>query len=277
MVDPYLPDIIKDVIGRVNTSFSNRVVDPFSAFFDKGILSQVRRSVYLADNNFPLVWLVYIYKEVFDSPRYYSIVPEFKLIIALPTLNTYTQQQRDDISYKPRLLPLADQIQMELNRDHSFSHTGPVKCTKELLPYWGAGDVNGTDQANLFSGKFIDAISLTFSNIVIKKPTCLIFTYPILDTKYYPIMGATLTFYDDLELIVDGGNPNDPVAGTNSIVIPFLLGKNYTVEQRGEGELRQKRNAEFIPDLTNGGFAFSGNLKFTAGDTYFIKIRPQYL
>lgn len=279
MVKPYFPDIVQNCVRRVNDSFSNRTVDPFSVFFDKGIIQQVRRTVYAAQQNFPLVWLVFKYDEIFGNPRFYSSV-SFEVVIAMPTDNTYTQQQRDDISYKPRLLPIADQLIAEIQREYEFSSPGidQLKYLRKILPYWGQGDVNGTDADNLFKRK-IDAISLKFTDVLIKNPknNCLIPRYNVLDTNFYPIMNTPLTFYDDLELIVDGGNPNDPIAGTNSILIPFLIGKDYEVVQRSQGQLREKRNAEFVPDLVNGGFALTGDLEFSTGDTYFIRIRPQYI
>ena len=60
MVKPFLPDIIKDIVARVDASFSARATDPFDVFFDKGLLQQVIKSVNKADENFPLVWLVYV-------------------------------------------------------------------------------------------------------------------------------------------------------------------------------------------------------------------------
>lgn len=150
------------------------------------------------------------------------------------------------------------------------------KYGRTLLPYWGMGDVGGPDVNNLFKNKFIDAISIDITGLKIKKENCSTADYSILNTNCYQISMPTLTFYDDLELIVDGGFDTDPVSGASSVIIPFLIGKDYEVQQRGVGQLRQRRVIEIIPDTVRGGFALTDNKTFDTGDTYFVKIRPMY-
>lgn len=281
LVKPYFPDIIQGVVSRVNAAFSQRTDDPFNVFFDKGLVMQVRRSVYAAQQNFPLVWLVMKYDEIGGNFRINSTV-SFQLIIAMPTDHSYTQQQREDISYKPRLLPIIEQLLYEIGREKWFSIVGPnaIKYIKTLQPYWGMSQVpDGTgDMPNLWQipNLFIDAVSLTISSLVIRNEVCTTPSYGVPDTNNYPVSSTQLTFYDDLELIVDGGQETDPVAGQSSVTIPFLIGKQYEVQQRGFGQLRQRRSIEIIPDTVNGGFALAHG-SFATNDTYFIIIRPQYI
>lgn len=279
MVKPYLPDIINNCVARVDAAFSLRADDPFNVFFDKGILPQVRRSVYQADGNFPLVWFVMKYDENFGTN--FSIYSEasFQIIIAMPTENTYTHQQREDISFKPRLLPIFDQLMMEIKRERWFYTVGDnsIKHSRSILPYWGMGDVEGADQDNLFKGKKIDAISIYIKGLKIQRQNCSNAPYPILDTNMYPISSNKLIFFDDLELIVDGGEDTDPVSGETSVIIPFLKLKTFDVQQRGTGQLRSRRSIEVIPDTDNGGFSRVDGIKFSSGDTYFVKIRPVFI
>lgn len=170
MVTAYLPDIMKGVVDRVNTFFSTRLTDPFSVYYDRGVVGQVKRSVYNADANFPLIWFVMPYRESFED----GIVSEatFQLIIAMPTDNTYTQQQREDISFIPRLMPIYHETMTQIDKEKWFPFTGGgIVHTREILPYWGMGDVEGPDQANLFD-KFVDAISINITGLKVDLKRC---------------------------------------------------------------------------------------------------------
>jgi hypothetical protein len=84
----------------------------------------------------------------------------------------------------------------------------------------------------------------------------------------------TLVFDTDIELIVDGGETYDPASGTNSVVVPATIGKDFYVVQRSIGQLRAERDVEVVPDTVNGGFTLTGVQTFNEGDTFFIKFRP---
>jgi hypothetical protein len=281
MVKPWLPDIIEGIVSRVNASFSTRSTDPFDVFFDKGLIAQVMRSVNKADGNFPLVWLVYKFDEQFGKNISIEEEVSFQLIISMPTDNKYTQQQREDITFKPRLLPIYEQLLFEIKREMWFTHQpGQIKHSRHIAPYWGMGAT--TDTGNLFwqgqQGKFADAIFLTFEGLKIKRRPCAPSGgYPVHDVSAYPITTGQLTFFDDIEIIVGGGEDYDPADDDNSVLIPELIGKDYEVCQRVTGQLRRMRDVEIVQDTVNGGFILANGFKFSQGDTYFIKIRPMYL
>lgn len=285
MVIPYFPDIIQSVVARVNNSFIARSIDPFNVFFDKGLIEQVKRSVYNNQQSDPLVWLVYKFAEDYGIPSTTNLT-SFQLVIAVPTDNKYTQQQREDINYKPRLLPVAMELVNEIKRDQWFDcdfglgssiGVGP-KYQRLISPFYGMGDVNGQDSNNLFMDRAYDAIFLTFTKLKINERDCAPDgDYYVPDVSQYPTQGTMLTFFDDLELIVGAGQDTDPTEGANSVIIPFLVGKIYSVEQRLIGTMRSRRAVEFVPDLINGGFALTNGQTFIKNDTYIIKIQPKYI
>ncbi len=278
MVKPYFPDIIQSCVTRINTAFSFRSVDPFQVFFDKGLLSQVRRNVNLNPLNFPLVWLVYQWGEDFGKFEIASEL-DFNIMIVMPTEHEYTQQQREDVIFKPRLMPIANQFVKELGRDRHFLTNGEksILHRKEILPYWGLGDVNGqNDVPNLFANMHLEAIKISVRQLKMKPGNCSSNIYPMLNVNSYPVGNAQLIFFDDIELIVNGGQSYDPVHGTNSIIIPELKFTVFEVHQRLMGKLRTIRNVEMVPDNINGGFALTTQ-NFSSGDTYIVKRRPQIL
>lgn len=191
MVTPYLPDIIQGCVARIDASFFARGTDPFHVFFDKGILPQVKRSIYKADGNFPLVWLVMKYDEIFGSNFAINSIVSFELVIAMPTEPGYTQQQREDTSFTPRLIPICNQLMLEIARERWFIATAQhrPKPNIQLLPYWGMGDVDGADQPNLFKNKFIDAISVKINALKVRRRKGKINdTYPVADLNQTSVL-----------------------------------------------------------------------------------------
>lgn len=171
VMDPYFPDIMQGVVARVSAAMQARVTDPFSVFFDKGIYGQVSRSVVAnGPDKFPLVWLVFPFHTHRGNFKIYGDIA-CDLILAMPTKAEYTQQQRDDESYKPRLLPVYVALLQEIAKEKSFSAftVGSIPHDTMIRPYWGGGDVNGSDTDNLFKTK-VDAISISNMKLCVKLP-----------------------------------------------------------------------------------------------------------
>ena len=87
----------------------------------------------------------------------------------------------------------------------------------------------------------------------------------------------SISFDTDLELIVGGAQDYDPVAGNNSVIIPFTIGKKFYVQQRGIGQLLITRSVEVIPDTVNGGFSLTGGQTFNDGDIFILKFVPTFV
>jgi hypothetical protein len=175
MANPYLPDIFEGIVTKVSQTFTSSLTDPFNVYFDKGIQSQVAKNIY--KNNaptFPLIWLVMNFiEDRGKDPELFGSV-RVEIIIAMPTDNSYTQQQRDDIVFKPRLIPVYDELLTQIIAERWFRVTTPDLTHKRILrPYWGFGALNGVDSKNLFEN-FIDAIQITdlFLDIYDTKIVC---------------------------------------------------------------------------------------------------------
>lgn len=275
-MDPYLPDIIQGVVERVSAAFQARATDPFTVFFEKGLYTQVAKSVYKEQNhnNYPLIWYVMPEVIIRDDWSVYGH-SDFDLYLIMPTDNTFTQQQRDDLSFKPRLVPIYNVLMEEVGREGWFKLGYTIDHKKTLLPYWGGADVGATDTKNLFK-KNVDAIRVRFSKIGIRNENCRAAGYPVNPNTNYQPSPYILAFFDDLELIVGGSGENDPVVDSTAVSIPSLAGMSFDVEQRGFGTLRKSVNVEWVKD-ENGGFMLTGGRKFAVNDTYIVKVRPQYV
>ena len=277
MQHPYLPDIIQNIVSRVDAVFSSRPTDPFNVFFDKGNYAQAWKDVHQFAGSNPLVWLAMPYSSQRGrTPNYYAETT-FTLWVVMPTENTFTQQQRDDNTIKPRLLPVYDVLLQEIEREgwFAFSKSFTPEHTMVVLPYWGMGMPNGTDADNFFGSKY-DAIKLIDIRCNVNLENCMS-SYQPLELPVYPTAKGTLTFFEDIELIVDGGNTYDPIAGQSSVIIPDLLGFYFEVSGRVLGQLRQTRDMEMAIDTVNGGFSLTNGYKFSTGDTYIISIRPTFI
>lgn len=85
-----------------------------------------------------------------------------------------------------------------------------------------------------------------------------------------------ITDAEYLELIVDGGEPEDPTSGTSTVTIPALIGKRIKLIQRGIGPYRELRDAEYTFDDTTGEIDLLG-AEFNSEDTWFVKILSEYV
>ena len=277
MQHPYLPDIIQNLVSRVDAAFAGRAVDKFNVFFDKGNYAQAWRDNYQFTGSNPLVWLAMPFSSARGKNNDYYADTTFTLWVVMPTDNTFTQQQRDDFTIKPRLLPVYDVLLQEIEREGWFSFTKSFtpEHTMVVLPYWGMGTANGTDADNFFGSKY-DAIKLVDIKCNMNFENCRS-SYQPLQLPVYPTAKGTLTFFKDIELIVDGGRPYDPIAGQSSVIIPDLLGFYFEVSGRVTGQLRQTRDMELAIDTVNGGFALLNGYKFSKDDTYIISVRPTFI
>lgn len=274
---PYLPEIMAGPVDRVNQAFSTRENDPFTVRFQSGIISQVATDLYQSPGawtNEVLVWLVMNYTEqIGKDPSIYSSAIVTILIVA-PTDVAFTQSQRDDQVFMPRLIPVYEQLIQELSRERWFQTKGSrPQHTRINRPFWGGnGEMNGASQPNLFK-KCVDCIAIDNLQLRVKLENCSTPNYIVYPADNWPSAPNVLVFPDDMELIVGNGGQYDPVDGETSIVIPALVNRDFNVYQRGYGKLRDVVSIEVEP-IDGGGFQLLQGLQFKAGDTYVVKVRP---
>ena len=277
MVHPYLPDIIKGIVERINNVFSTRETDPFTVLFTHGNYAQANRDFYKAPqegkNN--LIWLKMPFDQVVGKSSLYYSDLVFSIAIATVSDNKLSQTERDNTTIKPRLYPMYDLLMQEIDREgwFVFNRTRTPEHRAIVESYWGIGDVNGQDTDNLFKIK-ADVMSVLDLKIKLRKSSCRSQYNPleITDVPYQPVQ---LTFLKDIELIVDGGADIDPADGADTVLIPDLAGFEYDVVQRAFGQLRKERAPEIVINAA-GGFTLTGGYKFSKDDTYIIKLRPTF-
>lgn len=280
MVEPYLPDIIEGVVARVNAVFSTRATDPFNVFFEKGNYQQVNRELQKNDPQHLNSWMIWLPMPFNVKRGNFKIfgVATCNLHIIAKSSHLLTQQERDDTIIKPRLIPIYEVLIHELARERWFSFSGPhqIKHRPLIVPFWTMGDSAGTDVKNYFNME-VDDYVIADLELPIRSQNCKTAGYSPTNGNGYPSATNILSFFDDIELIVDGGDEGDPVSGATSVIVPAIKGKKYSLWQRGIGELRQKRIPEIADDTVNGGFSFTNDYVFQKGETFFIKIRPQFI
>lgn len=170
MVDPYLPDIMKDVVNRVSLFFENQNL--FSVSYDKGIYNQVGNDRIKSDL---FIWLVMPFEEKRNDPDIYAEV-DARLIIAAGTDANYSMQQREDINIKPKLIPVYERLIEEIKLETRLGNPKDISHTKKILPYWGGGETNGPGAANLWKECF-DCIDFTGLRLKIEhKKECVFFS-----------------------------------------------------------------------------------------------------
>jgi len=174
-VDPYLPDIIKLVIARVNAVFAYRAVDPFQVYYDHGLYEQVGTDRLRSGRGYLLVWLVMPFTETAPIDDSYYGDANCKILIATATSNNYTQLEREDINFHPRLIPVYREIINQLKLEPKLLNGSKVDHTKRVIPYWGGGEPAGPGQANLWKDN-VEGIEIANCKLKIGHAIDCIFT-----------------------------------------------------------------------------------------------------
>jgi hypothetical protein len=188
MVNLELSDIIKGCVARVDASFFERDTDPFHVFFEAGDLAHMKKSVASAPDKFPLVWFIGSDQKDITGGLTYVDEP-LNLLIVMPTNPHYSQAERKELTFKPRLIPIKEQVLREINRERRLvAQPGGYRARERELPYWGSGDVNGTSQTNLLKDQYIDALSIFIPKVKVKKQSSFSDTYHRLTANQYPVL-----------------------------------------------------------------------------------------
>lgn len=175
MITQYFPDILKTVVAAVAVKLGTDV------FFDHGHYAEVVKNLAykdmaasVKDKKYPLVWLVMDYDEdIYPNPSVYSSIPALQIIIAAPTNNTWTQDERD-VNFKTNLYPVYAALidQLAKTKEFGMPNRKMLAHKKTDRPYWGGSqDPNGNNTANLFND-YIDAIQIRNLNLKIQEKFC---------------------------------------------------------------------------------------------------------
>ena len=170
--DNYLPDIFSNIVERVNDTFANRVTDPFNVEFNSGLYEQVVTDKTKNPTNPDiLVWLIMPIKVIQNSNFLYGVASP-SIIIAKPTDTNYTQAERENLVFSPRLFPVYNEILKQVKADKNISPGLTLNHEQHILPYWGGGEGMSPGQTNLWKF-YVDAIKVNFLDLKIrKKPVC---------------------------------------------------------------------------------------------------------
>lgn len=169
----YLPDILQSVVTNVNNFFENRIVDPFSVFFDKGLYNQVGNDRLKNGDYFFTVWLVMPFTESVFAEEDVTC----DIIICAKTESNYTQQEREDTNLFPRLIPIYKRLIEELKLETRLGTNSIEKVfehKKRFLPYWGGGDVAAPGAPNLWKHN-ADCLMISGLKLKIQESKCCTF------------------------------------------------------------------------------------------------------
>jgi hypothetical protein len=155
---PYLPYILKDLTDKVSAALG------YGVYFDYGLYADVakkmKNKVTHSEPGYPLVWLVINTLRIDRSrPDIYGEA-RFDMILAMPTDEKYTSQERTENVFKARLYPIYDELLKQISECSFFLMPSKNFINHEPLEkhYWG-GTESGADAKNLFN-TYIDAIHI---------------------------------------------------------------------------------------------------------------------
>lgn len=169
----YIPDLISEVVDNTAAALGSPV------YYDFGHYAVVENNLVekdgaptLKDKKYPLIWLVMDFEEqIGGSTNYADVALHF--IIAMGTSDTYSMQDRRDISFLPVLYPIYGELLNQFGRSAAFGMPSIIKIqhTKIDRPYWGIQSGSGNGLKNMFSD-YIDAIELRNVKLSVKRKIC---------------------------------------------------------------------------------------------------------
>lgn len=164
MQNPYLPDIMKAVVSRVDGVLNKSTnVDPFQVFFKYGTYEEVTKRIKeCEDEEFPMVYLVMPYQERRgNDPSIFADITT-RMLIVMKTEAEFKQIERDTEVFKPRLIPVYEELLRQICLDKMFATVSEnsIRHDRMLRPYSGMGAVNAPGAENLFE-LFVDWIDIT--------------------------------------------------------------------------------------------------------------------
>lgn len=181
MVDaiPYIPDIFKELVERVNEALQ-AYETPIEVLYNDGIYSQVSSDLYKGDQPIdkPLIWLVMPYTEDTKNKRpgcYCKFTGQ--IIIAMGTSADYTNDERKELIFKPYLVPVFKELlkQISLTGQFGSPDEDEIEYRRRDWGYWGGGEAHLANTDNLFKHK-VDAIQINGLSLDIEFNRCEIFS-----------------------------------------------------------------------------------------------------
>lgn len=158
---PYLPDLLRDVVSKVNAEFAKNEENEIVVDFNHGLESQVWNDISRAERlrTNPLIWLVMNYQEEIGKPGNHYEVPNVQMQIMTPTEANWSQEQRDEHTFRKVLFPIYEELMIQIGKAKPLGMPNALQRAhrRMLKPYWGGSVAGGAGSANQFN-VHVDAI-----------------------------------------------------------------------------------------------------------------------
>jgi hypothetical protein len=124
-------------------------------------LIQMSKSPGKFNKKFPLVWLMEPFTIASASPHYGKI-DELRMYIMTDTKREYKSYQRKEITFKPVLYPIKNELMKQLmNRPEFSAYSSDFSFSFTDYYYWGEDDKSVLND-------IVDTIEVRFRNLIIK-------------------------------------------------------------------------------------------------------------
>ena len=175
-----LVDIFKDISARVGIRLGKNIGGapiPINYLFGdwhqiSKAMEVISKSRYTEKDRYPLLALFTPFKEIRDNSNFYCTAT-VDILLATRTLSDYSNEQRQEVSFKGLLYPLYDILIDEITKEKRFD-TGSksfVKHSKSDNMRYGSRGVYGSDGKTPFKDLF-DGIDISDMELKIKNVIC---------------------------------------------------------------------------------------------------------
>jgi hypothetical protein len=162
----HIPGLFETIAGKVNNTFSTRVQDPFTVYFDYGHYDAVNKNLINKDGSitqkdkYPLIWLITPFgqnppslKQDFDCE-----LTGLDFLFVIGTNEEDSISERVDKYFKPRLWPIVQEFKNQIDSSGFFQVLCPDAIPYDYMKDWYY-QAGYSGKNNLFNDH-IDAVQI---------------------------------------------------------------------------------------------------------------------
>lgn len=172
-------DIFRRIVSKTSAKLLTQLkaVDPniTQIHYDYGHYNDIKERLIAKgktakDQRYPLIVLFEDFKQG-NRVRGLDSIADVKIIILHLTRKDYTRQQREDLVFKPVLVPIYDEFLKQMKISGDFMQYGPFRHDRIDRPHWG--DPKLYANGGYLFDDVLDGIELANLELKAYLPTCV--------------------------------------------------------------------------------------------------------
>lgn len=163
-----IPGLFKQIVDKVNTTFSTRLTSPFNVYFYYGVHDVVKKqlqtldeSIFMKDLKFPMIWLVTPIAENCPAGAEYACdLTDVMVLICMKSDSTSSNDARNTSIFETYIRPIYEELKKQMDNSYFFTITSSNSIPHEVREWpYHSGTEAASGKMNLFDD-FIDCLQI---------------------------------------------------------------------------------------------------------------------